>query len=631
MKVVIHTKCYLLNLSQEVWFLIANFFMTPEDQHQKKFKFSRDWRNFVNSNQRIFSVWKKATQIILLKNEYARLYMHSPSFRERINDSIDDPRNQLELEGISWENWQLFDGVRKIVGQYGNLDISSVLNVVEAKFIDCKFPELRFLSKVRKLTFLNYDCHQTHDVTCLRSLKELSLSRTEVVNYQFLGDIQKLTITHTESIDSVKCFRTVPVLNLSNCPNIKDISWLESCKDLTLNECLGITDVSALKKVPVLSLSGCANLVDVSALGKVYSLNLSNCAKLQDISALGDVHTLDLSYCPLVEDVSGLTNVHELRLCQFQGSDLSGLEKVVILDITDSDFVRDIMMLNHLEKLNITNCLNIHDFMGLYRLKELTAYHPLQIDSGVDSIQNLSVFNGHDAYYSMTCRGSEESFDKSFNYFLHSFKKLLSLTLSNTLPLEVIPTSFQYLRSLTLIHCNHFDFLPTLPNLGYLFVHNCSGAQFLQITSNELVKFPIYRVEFRNCAFLQEIIINRKVYQLIIVGCPLLKRIECNASVTFLTIDEFEGMELPEISGKSFVGCCINGKEKPTIEEIEQKGKMEEEKTVKEISKKEDEIVVAVEKGVEGKAEQKTAVENWHKDKENMGNVKKALHIHAEF
>jgi len=569
--------------------------------------------------------------------------MNSPRFHNRIIRSIDDPRHQLELEGISWENWKLFDGVKKITGEFGELAIPTPLNVAEVKFTDCKFPDLKFCSNVRKLTFLNFDAHQTYDVTCLRCLKELSLSRTEVLNYQFLESLQKLSITDTESITSVKYFRTIPSLNLSNCPNITDVSWLENCKELTLNGCLGITDVSPLRKVPVLSLSGCSNLVDVSSLGKSKVLNLSHCEQVEDVSALGNVHTLDLSYCPLIKDVSALTNVYQLTMHQFQGLDLSGLTKVVILDITDSDYVTDICMLTHLQSVNITNCFNIHDFMSLYQLRELTAYHPLHVRSGVDTIHNLSVFNGHDAFYTASCKEREEEehrFDKSLNFFLNSFRKLVSLTLSDALPLEVIPSSFRFLRSLTLVHCNHFDFLPTLPNLGYLLIHNCSGLQFLQITSNEMVRYPIYKIELRNCDFLQEMIINRKIYQLFIVGCSQLKKIECNASVTFMKIDEFDGVELPELIGKSsFVGCCINGMEKPRSEEEEEEEEVQKEKEAKEEKEEKEEEekkkslhekkeVLKEAAGKQHEVEDSKTGPHVEHDKENITNVH---HIHAEF
>jgi hypothetical protein len=54
--------------------------------------------------------------------------------------------------------------------------------------------------------------------------------------------------------------------------------------------------------------------------------------------------------------------------------------------------VSDISGLANVRVLNITECPNIHDFTGLHCLRELIAFHPLVVDSGMETIQQLLTF-----------------------------------------------------------------------------------------------------------------------------------------------------------------------------------------------------------------------------------------------
>ena len=83
-------------------------------------------------------------------------------------------------------------------------------------------------------------------------------------------------------------------LDLSDCPNITDVSVLSGVHTLDLSDCTDITDVSALSGVHTLDLSDCPNITDISALSGVRTLNLRGCANITDISALSGVRTLNL-------------------------------------------------------------------------------------------------------------------------------------------------------------------------------------------------------------------------------------------------------------------------------------------------------------------------------------------------
>jgi hypothetical protein len=153
------------------------------------------------------------------------------------------------------------------------------------------------------------------------------------VNAHVFADLDSLTI-HSYVIPHYYLLSHLKRLQIVTCPSITDVSCFRNIPDLTLIECSEITDVSNLANVRVLDLSFCPGIRDVSSLGKVHSLTLTGCSSIEDVSALRNVHKLDLSYCSRIRDISSLSNVYSLKLQDFQGSDVSGLVNVVVLDIS---------------------------------------------------------------------------------------------------------------------------------------------------------------------------------------------------------------------------------------------------------------------------------------------------------
>jgi hypothetical protein len=208
----------------------------------------------------------------------------------------------------------------------------------------------------------------------------------------------------------------------------------------------------------------CEGVTDVSSLGNVHKLTLSYCVNIRDVSALGNVHTLDLTYYQKVTDISALVDVHSLTIQAFQGTDLSGLRNVVILDISESPNVSDISCLKNVQSLNISKCPEIHDFTGLHRLKELIAFHPLVVKRGMEIIQQLQALRiGEGSFLDSSmifyCKRKRS---KVSNISISELRNLTTLELRSCIMLSELPSTLTHIRSLTIQ-----DVMISFPFPGY--------------------------------------------------------------------------------------------------------------------------------------------------------------------
>jgi hypothetical protein len=90
-KAFLMQKCYLALLPGDILrLLLPNYFLPSEDQNKTIFCFSRDWRNFMNT-QKDFQIWKKLSQLIILKFPLADMFYDSLE-----NSTI------LKIRGNNW-------------------------------------------------------------------------------------------------------------------------------------------------------------------------------------------------------------------------------------------------------------------------------------------------------------------------------------------------------------------------------------------------------------------------------------------------------------------------------------------------------------------------------------------------
>jgi hypothetical protein len=255
--------------------------------------------------------------------------------------------------------------------------------------------------------------------------------------------------------------------------------------------------------------------VNISALGSVHTLSLS-CFSGNNISALQNVVDLNLEYASFVIDVSCLAN-----------------SAVRALNISNCYNISDITMLNHVIKLDITDCPKIQNLSGLTALRELIVSfsdEPLNIRSGFETFSQL---------HSLTLAAVRpESTEALFAQLANAPLKFLKL--EHWVHPDTDEMS-NYLKELKVVQeLELCDFggakmaIPGIPSLGRLLLSHCSFSQlFIDGPVTTAESHPIY-----------------PIYSLKVVKCQG-KEIIISRPVSFMKIEN--GISCPQITGEEYV------------------------------------------------------------------------------
>lgn len=245
------------------------------------------------------------------------------------NDS--DDREDIIIKQISL-NWRklstlsILDQAEKVKIKYCRIPHREYFLLRNCRHLDlsgCQINDSYWFSDIRILNLS--DNPNISDVSMLGRVHKLNLSRTNVTDVSMLGEVYDLNLSNTP-VNDVSRLGKVHKLNLSN-TNVTDVSMLGGVYDLNLSW-TRVSDVSRLGKVRRLILES-SFVTDVSALGSVYTLSLRD-TRVEDVSALGDVVNLDLSYTQ-VTDVSMLGRVKLLDISFTAVRSIAGLENCELI------------------------------------------------------------------------------------------------------------------------------------------------------------------------------------------------------------------------------------------------------------------------------------------------------------
>jgi Leucine-rich repeat (LRR) protein len=542
--------CSLLKLPTEVLYFIGYYLVSPSYPEEKVFILSLDLTHLLNANKSFFRDWKRQIQVLKLNASTSGEYLASSSFRNRVLQSVVNPRQQICLGFVRPERYQLNNRAKQMDPQQ-QLDLSVICGVRKISILRCVVPTFSPLTEVDevkvdqcpKLSDLSFcsspsiksvffHTHVTDpiDVDCLSNLDSFHCEAKQITNYQSLTNLKKLQIDNCSNLFDVSCFQNISTLFFYACPGISDVNCLGNVSNLTFRSCAGVVDVSGLGGVHCLDLSECLNIRDVSALGNVYELTLSACSKIEDVSCLTHVVKLNLTNLREITDVSGLKSVKELNL--------TGCKKIA-----------DITMLHQLMVLDISYCMLIKDLSGLTELKELTmkGTESFTLCSGLETFGQLTkaVLGKIDKAETILPFLNRRTMKRLGLYYWElpskGLEQVTSLKLDNC-KLKIFPTlssSFTHLQSLEISCCPEFLALPThLPSLGSLKISFCGGLNVLLLQGRETDKYPIYEVEICDCECLTEIrVMNRHVASIVVYGCESLGQITNQQLIRYLNID----------------------------------------------------------------------------------------------
>jgi Leucine-rich repeat (LRR) protein len=503
----------VVSIPGDVLYLIANFLLVAKQQNKSIFQFSFDWRNFINARKESFGIWKKKSQLLVLKPAYAIAFVQYVKFRERILHLIEDPLEQIALrffkENSKAEPLQvgIFWGYRTL--QISDCSITGFPTAVNELSIagDCNIPSWDSCPPVRKLRFQpspKVGGNISLDVSCLQISEEAIFSSVDLLKYHMLTHLQSISVSFTESITDVSCFSNVPKLEFYRCPNITDISSLSNVRELQLSFCDGIVDVSCLGKVCKLTLEVCEHVRDVSALVNVPFLRIENCRQLENLSALKLVSRLCLQW--------------------FEEDNLSSLPPVKSLFLSKCPNLRDVTDSTSLKTLRLYNCSSISRFHGLPALEDLF------IDFGSQSDQPVQLVSGHEVFSKLQrfhAKGvifepeeEQPNFLASFTLLLDHFSSLQSLILRRCSFTRFPEENLRHLKSLNISSCHGLSALPALPALVELWINDCSELKTLNLFApNGNLSDLLCLVEIYGCRQLKTLIISRTVSRMQIIAC----------------------------------------------------------------------------------------------------------------
>jgi hypothetical protein len=534
-------NCFIVLLPEDVHYLVASYLLPDRERNKTVFKFSEDWRNFMNTNNEYYGEMKRRTRFISLTRSASSNFKAEKKFRKRVFRLTDNSLNQLEIhfkpdcrrERISLRSFLILPLSLRLVRYVVNLRGSPPL--------------------------LKFSCHDCSiatggnwiDIDILVILEEASFVNMNLRNYHKLSHLKSLSISNTDSITDVSCFGNIPVLKL--------------------HDCNAITDVSCLANVPELELSYCDGIINVSALGRVNNLNLQGCKHISDISALGNVHILNLEECQRVASFFALTNVYELHLSGKRCVNLSGLENIKILFLKESWETTNISRLTKMKALHLDQCPDINDFRGLVNLRELFIR-----GDGVDPYAYPLISWCDSELYSMTSQPGDfelvtrmnlarvrvtgDNFDEfvdddsddpedflSWKYF----KNTRYLSCKNCY-LSDYSGSLHCLYSLTLYRCLGLERIPEIPFVAYLSIKECLNLTKIHLSESQ-VNYPIYAVEIKSCYDLTEVRVSRKTAHLKVESCKIFSEL-----IVKRRIDYLKTKECPKLKVRQFARIVVH-------------------------------------------------------------------------
>jgi len=282
-------------------------------------------------------------------NEYNSIrYCEDNHFRAKISTLIVSPRRQLGINLLRCIQLKK-EYVPMLINVY-KLELNLERKHIDKIFIfkNSTYLTLRNINRTRE--------DHTLDLTPLSNVVKLDLSGSNIID--------NLSVFASFNLYSV---------NLSNCPNI--------------------VDVSPLAKIPEINLSGCINVRDVSMLGKAKKLLLYKCSKIRDVSMLNRVKFLDISYCSSIDQIFQISYNKILTYagCRIEYINIT-FEQCHEIILSFSPNTKSILIDGNINILNIANMqsltyLSLNGNINNVNVVTCTKLKILDIDANINYIK----------------------------------------------------------------------------------------------------------------------------------------------------------------------------------------------------------------------------------------------------
>jgi hypothetical protein len=280
------------NLPLPIYEIIRDYIIDYKKRTSSIRKEVSNWKSFLFlQNTLRFREIRSVSDYFTLSSSLAFPYLLSKSGIENSTDSlleyimkaITTPSKQLQLD-IS-RDYRLFGSLRSTLCQRDR-------SLIQCHSLICyeyhfeSFLHISDVFDISSIEYLNFRGCSSIDLTETFSSSSSSSSRR--IKYLALSDTEK-----DVQDSNVHVLNDIPILNLSDCHYLSDVSSLINVFDLNLQGNSLIKDVSCFKN------------------SKIYRLNVSQCNGIEDISALSDIPVLNVAWSDSIK--IGLRNDNTVK------------------------------------------------------------------------------------------------------------------------------------------------------------------------------------------------------------------------------------------------------------------------------------------------------------------------------
>jgi hypothetical protein len=371
-----------------------------------RFLSSQESWSFLNTSKELFSEIKFATRKICLRADDLKKFFVSEEFRNEISGKVLD------------RNAQLLFGTPKL--HYQNFLIEHISDEAIAKWI-------KIFHSDQETGFEDFYLREI--AQAFNNFKFLYIGKEFDIDYLPTCCIQHLVIDRNPLVVDVSLFSHIPILHISWCHNLHDLSPLKDHSRLEVYSCditkfpssvavqfLGIDSKSSqilnsvnnskllhlliyadnrvdlidqthsvLSGLKSLELNACDGLESLQGIPFIPKIVLRTCHNLKDISALQNPRCVEISRCHNIVSFAILKRVPRVNLdgcgCFTNGHDVANVHHLTIRSLT----FKDARMLGNVHHLDL-DCNQVDDFSGLENVEILKI---IQIKEG----HNLSAFS----------------------------------------------------------------------------------------------------------------------------------------------------------------------------------------------------------------------------------------------
>jgi hypothetical protein len=169
-------------------------------------------------------------------------------------------------------------------------DLNPLRNIEKANLKISQCVNYHVLSNLKSLTISG--CESITDVSCFQNIPDLDLRKCSgITDVSSLGRVHSLCLAGCDNITDVSALARVYKLNLSHCEKVTDLSKLEWVHTFAFDGFQG-EDLSGLKSVVILNISDSPNVSDVTMLTTLKGLVMAGSYKIKNLTGLVNLREL---------------------------------------------------------------------------------------------------------------------------------------------------------------------------------------------------------------------------------------------------------------------------------------------------------------------------------------------------